>query len=193
MSVAVLSSQLSAHSGCAVVRPLLSVSTVLTPPWAGASAAGSADDRLHRRGRHVVSRPRETPLSELAADSKHDGGDNTTGETFKLPEGVTVLMLYKRILWNAQRFPSIKRAELVSNIKREFRNNRAITDPAKLAKCYEIAVRGVNQLEKYTSLDRDAPNWTIDLEKDPLGAGPADDDVSAEDAAGHGASGKGAA
>mmetsp|Transcript_66966 Transcript_66966/g.161844 ORF Transcript_66966/g.161844 Transcript_66966/m.161844 type:complete len:111 (+) Transcript_66966:234-566(+) len=99
---------------------------------------------------------------------------------FELPPGVTVLGLYRRILRNAKVFPSIKRAELVENIRIEFRENASITDPDKLANCYEIAVRGVSQLEKYTTLDPSAPNWELDLEKDPLGPGPQPSDEEEE-------------
>lgn len=152
---------------------------------------------------------------------------------FQLPPGVTVLGLYRRILRNAKVFPSIKRDELVENIRLEFRENKSVTDPDKLAKCYETvsdaafsslfamqlchstrcmgsnacrvvvpwraveqcqrsshaactrqtdaivrgqAVRGVSQLEKYTRLDPRASNWELELEQDPLGPGPDQDD-----------------
>lgn len=36
-----------------------------------------------------------------------------------------ILMLYRHILRAAQRFPSIKRDQVVSEIKQEFRNNKA--------------------------------------------------------------------
>lgn len=36
---------------------------------------------------------------------------------YQLPKGMTVTFLYRNILRHAHRFPSIKRAELIQNIK----------------------------------------------------------------------------
>ena len=54
----------------------------------------------------------------------------------------------------------------------EFRENKTMTDPDKLNLAYEKAVRGLSQLQKYTSLRPNASEWVIDLEQDPLGGPP---------------------
>ena len=101
-----------------------------------------------------------------------------------------VLGWYRLLLRHAKVFPSIKRKELYDNIRlgacwvavwcgaghilcafAEFRDCKAETDPKKLAIMHEKAVRGINQMSKYTNLDPRAHQWSVDLEKDPLGPG----------------------
>lgn len=83
-----------------------------------------------------------------------------------------VLSLYRSIIDAARRFPSIKRNELVEEIRIEFRANKTLTDQKELDLALEKAMRGLSQLQKYTALRPGAAEWVVDLEKDPLGTGP---------------------
>lgn len=85
------------------------------------------------------------------------------------PAGVR--SLYRRLLWHAARFPSKKRAAVLSDIKAEFRDGARLQpgSPAALA-ALEVAVRGLETMAKYTTgLPRGAADWSVTLEQDPLG------------------------
>lgn len=79
--------------------------------------------------------------------------------------------LYRQILREAQRFPSIKRDTLIEDIRAEWRVNSAKTDPAKVSHSIELALRGLETLQKYTNFDKSKNAWKVDLEQDPFGAG----------------------
>mmetsp|Transcript_70190 Transcript_70190/g.137862 ORF Transcript_70190/g.137862 Transcript_70190/m.137862 type:complete len:90 (-) Transcript_70190:52-321(-) len=78
------------------------------------------------------------------------------------------LRLYKNILYCAYRFPSIKRAKIVEEIKLGFRQNKVVEDPAELSKLLAVAVDGLNKLSMYTSLPKDAFSWTVDMDRQPM-------------------------
>jgi LYR motif-containing protein 4 len=78
--------------------------------------------------------------------------------------------LYRQILREAQRFPSIKRDTLIEDIRHEWRVNAGARDPAKVAHSIEVALRGLETLRKYTGLDKSKSTWSVELEQDPLGA-----------------------
>jgi hypothetical protein len=81
-----------------------------------------------------------------------------------------VKSLYRILLKEARRFPSIKRDGIYQDIRAEFRDNAVWTDPAKIARGIDIAERSLVTLQKYTRLDPVASSWQVDMEQDPLGA-----------------------
>ena len=75
-----------------------------------------------------------------------------------------ILILYKRILRAAESFPSIKRKDIIRDIKIEFREHRELTDPAALKEKVAIARRSLEELESYTSMDSTVDgNWSKTL------------------------------
>mmetsp|Transcript_8292 Transcript_8292/g.25970 ORF Transcript_8292/g.25970 Transcript_8292/m.25970 type:complete len:100 (+) Transcript_8292:31-330(+) len=78
--------------------------------------------------------------------------------------------LYRNLLKQAKVFPSIKRKELYEDIRQEFRENKGLTDEAKIEKEIEKAVRGVQQMAMYTSLDPNASEWTVQMDENPMPA-----------------------
>jgi hypothetical protein len=87
------------------------------------------------------------------------------------PDRSSLLRLYRDLLAHARRFPSKKRAGIVADVRAEWREKRALADPARVAHAVEVAVRGLATLRKYTALDARAQEWSVQLEQDPLGAG----------------------
>ena len=87
------------------------------------------------------------------------------------PTRSALLRLYRDLLAHARRFPSKKRAGIVADVRAEWREKRALRDPARVAHAVEVAVRGLATLRKYTALDARAGDWAVQLEQDPLGAG----------------------
>lgn len=75
----------------------------------------------------------------------------------------TVPMLYRHILKAARNFPSIKKDAIIDEIKSEFRENKQLTDEAKIKEKMEVAVRGLEELEIYTKLDKKSKEWTVHL------------------------------
>lgn len=61
----------------------------------------------------------------------------------------TLLHLYRHILKAAQHFPSRKRHSIIREIKAEFRANKDLTDPDKIAHCRTVAERGLSDLQAY--------------------------------------------
>lgn len=76
------------------------------------------------------------------------------------------LRLYKKILKLSIRFPSIKRDQLVHNIRVEFRENRSLTRRDLIEEKISIAEQGVKQLEMYCNLNDANPNWSVDMVKE---------------------------
>jgi uncharacterized membrane protein YgcG len=64
---------------------------------------------------------------------------------------MTVLQLYRHILRAAKEFPSVKRSTIIREIKAEFRANKDVADPDKLAHCRQLAERGLSDLNAYRS------------------------------------------
>ncbi|KAF0691285.1 Aste57867_17463 [Aphanomyces stellatus] len=81
----------------------------------------------------------------------------------------SVPQIYRRVLQLAKRFPSIKRDQLVQDIKDEFHENKVLTDPVKIKQKINVAIKGIEQLNQYVALDPDAQSWTVEMEKDPFG------------------------
>ena len=80
----------------------------------------------------------------------------------------STLQLYRKIIKLAKKFPSIKRNRLVQEIRVTFRKNSTLTDKVKIEECLNVAIKGVEQLSVYTSLDDRKVHWKVDLEKQPM-------------------------
>lgn len=80
----------------------------------------------------------------------------------------SILRLYKDILYCARRFPSIKRAKIVEEIRLGFRQNRSLTNADEVSKHLAVAVDGLQKLSMYTSLPKSSFSWTVNLEKQPM-------------------------
>ena len=81
---------------------------------------------------------------------------------------LSTLQLYRRILRNASRFPSIKRNKIIEEIKYSFRMNKDETDSVKVEKAVGNAMVGLQQLMQYSSLSKERNSWSVDLEKNPM-------------------------
>ncbi|KAJ1428406.1 hypothetical protein B484DRAFT_449870 [Ochromonadaceae sp. CCMP2298] len=79
-----------------------------------------------------------------------------------------VLLLYKEILFSAQRFPSIKRLKLVEEIRLGFRANRDLKDQEEVKKHLSVAIDGLSKLSMYGGLDRRNTNWSVSMESQPM-------------------------
>ncbi len=82
-----------------------------------------------------------------------------------------VLSLYRVLLKEAKRFPSIKKEGIYQDIRAEFRENASSADPVKVAQFVEIAEQSLFTMLKYTRLEKNAPAWQVELAQDPLGVG----------------------
>lgn len=79
----------------------------------------------------------------------------------------STLILYKRILRAAHSFPSIKKNKIIEEIRLGFRENRTMEGEALRAQL-AVAEKGLSQLEQYTGLSRNSPNWSVSMENNPL-------------------------
>ena len=91
-----------------------------------------------------------------------------------IPSRPQILTLYRHLLRHAKVFPSTKRAAIFSDIRLEFRERATLRAPSAVAEAWEVGVRGLDTMKKYTSLDKKAPTWSINLEQNPLGLAPED-------------------
>ena len=82
-------------------------------------------------------------------------------------EVLQVLHLYRSILGAARRFPSIKRNKIVEEIRTGFREHRHAKGDELQAKL-SIAIKGLSQLEQYSSLSKKATSWSVNLEQNPM-------------------------
>lgn len=51
----------------------------------------------------------------------------------------------------------------------EWREKAGLSDPAALAQAVEVALRGLETLQKYTGMEKSAVTWSVTMEQDPLG------------------------
>lgn len=68
--------------------------------------------------------------------------------------GSTVLLLYRRILRAARSFPSVKRDNIIRDIKAEFREHSALEDQSKIAERVRVAQRSLEELESYVGMSK---------------------------------------
>lgn len=78
------------------------------------------------------------------------------------------LKLYKDILFSAKRFPSIKRAKILEEIRDGFRANRAVTDGAELHRLQAVAIDGLDKLSMYSNLPRKSNVWSVTMDRQPM-------------------------
>jgi len=73
----------------------------------------------------------------------------------------TVLLIFRTVAQAAAKFPSIKRDQVIEDIKIEFHENASITDPVKINQCHTTAQRSYGQLLGYCGLDEDDSEWCV--------------------------------
>jgi hypothetical protein len=79
------------------------------------------------------------------------------------------LMLYRQIIKAARSFPSIKRASLEKEIKQSFRANRNMVEgDEKYNIAISVAIKGLQQLQQFTNLRKDATSWSIHSDSNPM-------------------------
>ena len=64
------------------------------------------------------------------------------------PTRSALLRLYRDLLAHARRFPSKKRAGIVADVRAEWREKRALRDPARVAHAVEVAVTCRQDLQR---------------------------------------------
>lgn len=77
------------------------------------------------------------------------------------------LSLYRQILSAARQFPSIKRHKIVEEIRAGFRENKALQGDELKVKL-DVAIKGLGQLQQYTTLERGSTSWSVSLETTPM-------------------------
>ena len=85
-----------------------------------------------------------------------------------MPSSTEILHLYKQIIKHAKVFPSKNRMRILKEIRAEFRENKSLTDHSKIGIEWDKANKGLSQLTMYTSLNRSASHWVVELEKNPM-------------------------
>jgi hypothetical protein len=81
------------------------------------------------------------------------------------------LNLYRLILRSAKRFPSIKRHKIVEEIRQGFRENRTLPEGNERESALSVAIKGLQQLNMYSNLPKNAREWSVDLESQPMPKG----------------------
>ena len=74
-----------------------------------------------------------------------------------------ILKLYRDVLRAAARFPSKKRAQIIADIKLEFREGAPLTDSAAVQRRIAVAEDGLVRLRQYVTLDKGAASWDVSL------------------------------
>ncbi|PSC73355.1 Complex 1 LYR [Micractinium conductrix] len=74
-----------------------------------------------------------------------------------------ILLLYRRILKAAARFPSVKRDGVIADIKTQFREHKGLANAAKINHELAVALRSLEQLEAYAGMSRSSPELDISL------------------------------
>ncbi|KAI7842162.1 hypothetical protein COHA_004185 [Chlorella ohadii] len=93
-----------------------------------------------------------TVLEECLGDNDRDWTKCQKGGGSSMSGGANpaqVLLLYRRILKAAQRFPSIKRDAIIADIKAQFHEHKELTDPDKVRHELRVALRSLQELEQY--------------------------------------------
>jgi hypothetical protein len=79
-----------------------------------------------------------------------------------------ILNLYKDILRSAIRFPSIKRNNIIKEIKLGFRENKHLILTSEIEVAINVAVKGLSQLDMYSTLNKISPAWVVNLDREPM-------------------------
>ena len=88
-----------------------------------------------------------------------------------MKEKEKVLSLYRELLRTVRVFPSKKRDSIREDIRITFRERATLVGRKDFENAWEVGVRGLETMQKYTSLDKRASSWSITLEQNPLGSG----------------------
>ncbi|CAB1117493.1 unnamed protein product [Ectocarpus sp. CCAP 1310/34] len=80
-----------------------------------------------------------------------------------------MLSLYRQIIRNARVYPSKSRDRVLKEIRVEFRKNATESDPVKVDKQRQLAMKGLQQLMVYTKMDTSGLDMSVTLEQNPLG------------------------
>lgn len=100
--------------------------------------------------------------STAHASDSDDGAKSTEGMPLS-PE----LSLYRQILFAARRFPSIKRHKIVEEIRQGFRENKSLGGEELKVKL-DVAIKGLGQLQQYTTLPKSSTSWSVSMENNPM-------------------------
>eukprot|EP00898_Chlorokybus_atmophyticus_P004999 jgi/Chlat1/54/ChrspC238811S00931 len=76
---------------------------------------------------------------------------------------LNVALLYRHILKAAQRYPSVKRADIIREIKTEFHQNKSLRDSQQIVQCRQAALHSLQSLQAYAGLDNSSPDWEVYL------------------------------
>lgn len=57
----------------------------------------------------------------------------------------------------------MQRHQILQDIKAEFRDNRALTDPRRVAEAHQVALRSLEQLQAYSGMDTQSTDWQVSL------------------------------
>ncbi|KAL3150380.1 hypothetical protein ABBQ32_000219 [Trebouxia sp. C0010 RCD-2024] len=74
-----------------------------------------------------------------------------------------VLQLYRDILKAAKRFPSIKRNQILADIKTEFHANKVMQNSDEIAKARQVAASSLRQLHDYVGLGDSSADGQVEL------------------------------
>mmetsp|Transcript_26328 Transcript_26328/g.73581 ORF Transcript_26328/g.73581 Transcript_26328/m.73581 type:complete len:83 (-) Transcript_26328:395-643(-) len=73
-----------------------------------------------------------------------------------------VLAMYRTILRSAQNYPSVKREQILVEIKEDFRRNRSLSDEEQIDKAIMEAMEGLQALQRYSG-HSDSPHFSVQL------------------------------
>ena len=76
---------------------------------------------------------------------------------------LATLGMYRRILRAAARYPSVKRASILSDIRAEFREGSRSTCAEEISRRRAVAASSLEQLESYASIEKDKHEWSLGL------------------------------
>lgn len=76
---------------------------------------------------------------------------------------VPIVLLYRHILKAAKKFPSIRRDNIIEEIKVEFHANKGLTDKGKIQERTRAALNGLEQLAQYAGMEEKEYNWDLYL------------------------------
>lgn len=79
-----------------------------------------------------------------------------------------ILQLYKNILFSAKRFPSIKRNNIINEIKIGFRQYKDNTDQQIINQQIHIAQDGLTKLSMYSTLKNNSNSWSVNMDSQPM-------------------------
>mmetsp|Transcript_11689 Transcript_11689/g.29530 ORF Transcript_11689/g.29530 Transcript_11689/m.29530 type:complete len:90 (+) Transcript_11689:110-379(+) len=79
------------------------------------------------------------------------------------PHQQRVLRIYTSLLRELKFYPSLKRDNLIEDVKLEFRENATLADETKIEALLAQAERALVDIRKYSSLPESESSWTVRL------------------------------